>query len=148
MYSLKSLHSFGFPSSAHAIMPIDAVADLQAKLKKLNNAAFYILGEGSNTVFLEDFLGTIIKPAFMGIDLEHTNTHYLLKVGATENWHQLVLWCMQHKIYGLENLALIPGTVGAAPIQNIGAYGVEVKQFIHQVDYYDLSEQTHKSLDS
>jgi UDP-N-acetylmuramate dehydrogenase len=148
VYSLKSLHSFGFPSSAHAIMPIDAVADLQAKLKKLNNAAFYILGEGSNTVFLEDFLGTIIKPAFMGIDLEHTNTHYLLKVGATENWHQLVLWCMQHKIYGLENLALIPGTVGAAPIQNIGAYGVEVKQFIHQVDYYDLSEQTHKSLDS
>jgi len=84
----------------------------------------------------------------MGVDLVHTDTHYLLKVGASENWHKLVLWCMQHQIYGLENLALIPGTVGAAPIQNIGAYGVEIKQFIHQVDYYDLSEQTHKSLDS
>ncbi|MFQ3191411.1 MAG: UDP-N-acetylmuramate dehydrogenase [Paraglaciecola sp.] len=129
-------------------MPIDAAANLQAKLSKLNNTAFYILGEGSNTVFLEDYQGTVIKPAFMGIDLEHTDTHYMLKVGATENWHQLVLWCMQHQIYGLENLALIPGTVGAAPIQNIGAYGVEVEQFINQIDYYDLSEQIHKSLDS
>jgi UDP-N-acetylmuramate dehydrogenase len=129
-------------------MSIDAATDIQAKLSNLNNAAFYILGEGSNTVFLEDYQGTVIKPTFMGIDLEQTDTHYQLKVGATENWHQLVLWCMQHQIYGLENLALIPGTVGAAPIQNIGAYGVEVEQFIHQVNYYDLSEQTHKCLDS
>jgi len=148
VYSLASLHSFGFPSSAHAILSIDVVTELQARLSQLNNAAFYILGEGSNTVFLEDYQGTVIKPAFMGIDLEHTDTHYLLKVGAAENWHQLVLWCMQHQIYGLENLALIPGTVGASPIQNIGAYGVEVKQFIHHVEYYDLSEHHHKILDS
>jgi len=129
-------------------MSIDVAADLKAKLSHLNNAVFYILGEGSNTVFLEDYQGTIIKPAFMGIDFKQTDTHYMLKVGASENWHQLVLWCMQHQIYGLENLGLIPGTVGATPIQNIGAYGVEVEQFIHHVDYYDLSEQSHKSLDS
>ncbi len=129
-------------------MSIEVAEDLQAQFNELNNAAFYILGEGSNTVFLEDYQGTVIKPAFMGIDLEYTETHYRLKVGAGENWHQLVLWCMQHQIYGLENLALIPGTVGAAPIQNIGAYGVEIEQFIYQVDYYDLSEQSHKSLDS
>jgi UDP-N-acetylmuramate dehydrogenase len=147
-YALASLHSFGFATSAHAIMSIDVAVDLRTKLSKLNKAALYILGEGSNTVFLEDYQGTVIKPAFMGIDLEHTNTHYMLKVGATENWHQLVLWCMQHQIYGLENLALIPGTVGAAPIQNIGAYGVEVEQFIHQVNYYDLSEQIYNSLES
>jgi UDP-N-acetylmuramate dehydrogenase len=146
--SLASLHSFGFPLLAHDVMSVNVAADLQAQLSQLNNTAFYILGEGSNTVFLEDYQGTIIKPAFMGVDLVHTDTHYLLKVGASENWHKLVLWCMQHQIYGFENLALIPGTVGAAPIQNIGAYGVEIKQFIHQVDYYDLSEQTHKSLDS
>jgi UDP-N-acetylmuramate dehydrogenase len=148
VYSLESLHSFGFPSSAHAMLSIDVVTELQARLSPLNNAAFYILGEGSNTVFLEDYQGTVIRPAFMGIELEHTDTHYLLKVGATENWHQLVLWCMQHQIYGMENLALIPGTVGASPIQNIGAYGVEVKEFIHYVEYYDLSEHNHKILDS
>lgn len=119
--------------------------DLHSSLN-LNFSAFYILGEGSNTVFLEDYQGTVIRPAFMGVDLKHTDTHYLLKVGAGENWHQLVLWCMQNQIYGLENLALIPGSVGAAPIQNIGAYGVEIEQFIHQVDFYDLNKQCHKSL--
>lgn len=148
MYSLTSHHSFGFSSSAYAFLIINNPAELQTQLSDVNHAAFYILGEGSNTVFLQDYQGTVIKPAFMGVDLEHTDTHYILKVGAGENWHQLVLWCMQQQIYGLENLALIPGSVGAAPIQNIGAYGVEVKKFIQQVEYYDLKAQKHKSLDS
>lgn len=147
MHSLASLHSFGFSCSAQAYISISKPSDLLRSLGRAEPSAFYILGEGSNTVFLEDYQGTIIKPNFMGIDLEHTDTHYILKVGAGENWHQLVLWCMQHQIYGLENLALIPGTVGAAPIQNIGAYGVEIEQFIHQVEYYDLSEKKHKNLD-
>jgi UDP-N-acetylmuramate dehydrogenase len=146
VYSLAPHHSFGFPSFARAFLTVNLPNDLSARLSELSNSAFYILGEGSNTVFLENYQGTVIKPAFMGIDLEHTETHYLLKVGAGENWHQLVLWCMQHQIYGLENLALIPGTVGAAPIQNIGAYGVVVEQFINYVEYYDLSKQSHKSL--
>jgi UDP-N-acetylmuramate dehydrogenase len=120
--------------------------DLAGALDCVERSGFYILGGGSNTVFLEDYQGTVVKPVFMGIDLEHTETDYLLKVGAGENWHQLVLWCMQHQIYGLENLALIPGTVGAAPIQNIGAYGIEIEQFIHHVDYYDLNQQNHSSL--
>lgn len=148
MYSLAPHHSFGFPSFAHGFLSVNSPIDLQAQLRELNNTPFYILGEGSNSVFLEDYQGTVIKPAFKGIDLEHTDTHYLLKVGAGENWHQLVLWCMQHQIYGLENLALIPGTVGAAPIQNIGAYGVEVEQFIAHVEYYDLLEKIHKRLSS
>jgi len=147
-YALATQHTFGFPSSAYGLMSIDVKADLKIKLGELSNDVFYILGEGSNTVFLEDYHGTVVKPAFMGIDLEHTDSHYMLVVGASENWHKLVLWCMQHQIYGFENLALIPGTVGAAPIQNIGAYGVEIEQFIHRVDYYDLDEQRYKSLDS
>jgi len=145
-YALATLHSFGFPSSANALVSIDTVANLQAQLSDVNHANFYLLGEGSNTVFLEDYQGTVVKLAFRGVDFEQTDTHYLLKVGAGENWHQFVLWCMQHQIYGLENLALIPGTVGAAPIQNIGAYGVEIEQFIHDVDFYDLSNQSHLSL--
>jgi UDP-N-acetylmuramate dehydrogenase len=122
--------------------------DLPGSLEGAALLAFYILGEGSNTVFLEDYQGTVIKPAFMGIDFAQTDTQYQLKVGAGENWHQFVLWCMQRQIYGLENLALIPGTVGAAPIQNIGAYGVEIEQFIDRVEYYDLNEKSHKSLNS
>jgi UDP-N-acetylmuramate dehydrogenase len=148
VYSLASQHSFGFPSSAQALMCINVDTDLNAQFRQLTNSEFYILGAGSNTVFLEDYQGTVIKPAFMGIDIKHTDTHYLLKVGAGENWHELVLWCMQQQIYGFENLALIPGTVGAAPIQNIGAYGVEVEQFIHRVGYYDLCDQRHKILKS
>jgi UDP-N-acetylmuramate dehydrogenase len=148
LHSLASLHSFGFSCSAQAYLSINKPSDLPCSLGGAERSALYILGEGSNTVFLENYQGTVIKPAFMGIDLEHTDTHYLLKVGAGENWHKLVLWCMQHQIYGLENLALIPGSVGAAPIQNIGAYGVEVEKFIHHVDYYDLREKCHKSLDS
>lgn len=148
MHSLASLHSFGFSCSAQAYISINKLRDLRCLQVRTERLDFYILGEGTNTVFLEDYQGTIIKPAFMGRDLKHTDTHYILKVGAGENWHQFVLWCMQHQIYGLENLALIPGTVGAAPIQNIGAYGVEIEQFIHKVDYYDLSQQSHNSLHS
>ncbi|WP_299085050.1 UDP-N-acetylmuramate dehydrogenase [uncultured Paraglaciecola sp.] len=148
MYSLASLHSFGFPSSAKAIVFIKAVSELQVQLSHLDNSPFYILGEGSNTVFLEDYLGTVVSPAFMGIELSNTDTHYMLEVGASENWHQFVLWCMEHQIYGFENLALIPGTVGAAPIQNIGAYGIEVERFVHRVKYFDLEEKTHHSIAS
>tara|TARA_R110000751_G_scaffold212397_1_gene315870 strand:- start:1835 stop:2833 length:999 start_codon:yes stop_codon:yes gene_type:complete len=148
VYSLAPHHTFGFPSFAHAFLAVNLPVDLHVQLRDLNNTPYYFLGEGSNTVFLEDYQGTVIKPAFMGIDLKHNKTHYLLKVGAGENWHKLVLWCMQQQIYGLENLALIPGSVGAAPIQNIGAYGVEIEQFIDQVDYYDLQEKSHKSLNA
>ena len=148
MNSLASHHSFGFPTLAHALISVNLTEDLQTELVKLGHDLFFILGEGSNTVFLEDYQGTVIKPVFTGIDLTHTNTHFILKVGAGENWHKLVVWCMQNQIYGFENLALIPGTVGAAPIQNIGAYGVEVEKFIHHVGYYDLCEQHHKILES
>lgn len=140
---LAPLHSFGFASSAKAFLTIDATTDIPAQL---TDAAFYILGEGSNTVFLEDFQGTVIKPNFLGIELKETASHYQLKVGAGENWHQLVAWCLQQGIDGFENLALIPGTVGAAPIQNIGAYGVEIERFIHTVEYFDLFAQTQHSL--
>lgn len=148
MHPLASHHSFGLPSFADKFLPITLPINLSTQLAALDNATFYILGEGSNTIFLDDYQGTVIKPKFMGIDFKHTDTHFILKVGAGENWHQLVLWCMQHDIYGFENLALIPGTVGATPIQNIGAYGVEVGKFIRYVEYYDLDTKIYSSLDA
>lgn len=148
MYSLAPLHSFGLTSFSQAFVSLALPEDLPTHLANLDISQVYFLGEGSNTVFLEDYQGTIIKPAFMGIDLRHSDSHYLLKAGAGENWHNLVSWCMSRQIYGLENLALIPGSVGAAPIQNIGAYGVEIEQFIDQVEYYDLNEKNYTSLNS
>ena len=135
MYSLAHLHTFGFQSSAQALLILEDVTRLPAQLQQLKGNNFYILGEGSNTLFLDDYFGTIVRPAFTGIELTSTKNDNILKVGASENWHHLVLWCLQHEIYGLENLALIPGTVGAAPIQNIGAYGVEIASFIHHIEY-------------
>lgn len=97
-------------------------------------------------MFLQDFQGTVLLNKILGIEIEEHPDHFSLKVGAGENWHQLVVRCLQKGIYGFENLALIPGTVGAAPIQNIGAYGVEVEKFIHQVEYYDLADGQFKVL--
>ena len=146
VFSLASHHSFGFFSFADAFIPINTAADLPIQLGELQNMPFYIVGEGSNTIFLEDYQGTVVKIDLRGIALQETPNHYLIKVAAGENWHQFVEWCLQHEIYGLENLALIPGSVGAAPIQNIGAYGVEVERFVHKVEYFDLGDNQFKTM--
>ena len=96
-----------------------------------------ILGAGSNVLFANDYVGTIIVIATRGIHLEFSATHTYLTVAAGERWHDLVRWSLKQGLAGLENLVLIPGTVGAAPIQNIGAYGVEVAEFIDHVEVWD-----------
>ena len=92
------------------------------------------LGEGSNIVLAGNLDGLVVRQDTRGIEiLEQSGDEVSLRVGAGENWHALVQWTLQHELYGLENLALIPGTVGAAPIQNIGAYGVELQSCLWQV---------------
>lgn len=138
MHSLSSLHTFALPSRAaqlQVISDLDAFRDLVARGLP---QPFWLLGEGSNTVFTEDFAGSVLQVAVKGIVHRQDEQAHYLSVAAGENWHQLVVWSLQRQIYGLENLALIPGTVGAAPIQNIGAYGVEVAQYIESVDYLCL----------
>jgi UDP-N-acetylmuramate dehydrogenase len=100
-----------------------------------SNIPVLVLGGGSNILLSTDYLGLVIRINFKGI--ERLNTKGLVKVAAGENWHEFVESCMNHGFHGLENLALIPGTVGAAPIQNIGAYGVEFEQFVVSVSVYD-----------
>ena len=98
-----------------------------------------VLGEGSNTVLSENLCGLVILNRLAGIDqIKESAEDVLLRVAAGENWHEFVQYSLNNGWYGLENLALIPGLVGAAPIQNIGAYGVEVKETIESVDYIDL----------
>lgn len=98
-----------------------------------------VLGGGSNVLFTRGFTGVIAKNEIKGISIEkETEEDVLVAVGSGENWHQFVLWCVERGYGGIENLSLIPGTVGAAPMQNIGAYGVELKQVFHSLEAYEI----------
>lgn len=140
-YSLKNHNTFKMDVSCDRFVEIEAETDIPAMVMKgLFREPFYILGGGSNTLFTQHYRGTIIHPIFKGIQvMEETDDHVLLAVSAGEEWSSLIDYCIEHQYYGLENLAGIPGNVGSSPVQNIGAYGVEVKDCIERVDaYYTL----------
>lgn len=143
--SVKSLNSFAVTATAPAIYHLHTIDDLTKSLTEIK-PPFYILGEGSNTLFVESATPSILHPQFMGIELEEYADHYLVKVKAGENWHQLVNYCVEQDIGGLENLALIPGSVGAAPVQNIGAYGVEFADICHSVSWYQFATKSVQTL--
>lgn len=103
-----------------------------------DRSAFLLLGGGSNVLFLDDFTGTVVLNRISGIQITEHDDCWELHVGAGENWHALVELTLKKGMAGLENLALIPGMTGSAPIQNIGAYGVEFKDFCQYVDVLDL----------
>jgi len=136
LFDLSAIHSFGFPASATHVFTLSSADDLH-KLPGLTQPLLFI-GEGSNTVFINDFPGTVVLIKFTGIDVEERQDDFLIKIGAGENWHQLVTQLLALGLNGLENMALIPGTVGAAPIQNIGAYGKEFSQYCHSVSCFEL----------
>ena len=126
-HSLQTLHTFALTSQCQQFVKINNLEQLKTQNFK---PPFCLLGEGSNTVFLNDYTGTVIKMATQGVQIKERANDYLISVAAGENWHQLVSELLAKNIPGLENLALIPGTVGAAPVQNIGAYGVELAKFV------------------
>lgn len=140
--SLKHFNTFHIEARAKYFAPIKTVEEF----KTLKSTGIYlrekklILGGGSNILFTQDFDGLVIKNSLSGIDvIKEDDKHIWLKIGSGENWHELVLTCLKNKWYGLENLSLIPGTAGAAPVQNIGAYGVEIKDFFESLSAIDLS---------
>jgi UDP-N-acetylmuramate dehydrogenase len=101
---------------------------------------YLILGGGSNILLTKDFSGLVMKNEIKGIEIVgETDDVITLKVGAGESWHEFVMYCVEKNYGGIENLSLIPGTVGAAPMQNIGAYGVEIKEVINNVEAIDIS---------
>lgn len=146
--SVQSFHTFQLQANAKQISSIDSIEDCRRFVGRQNGKDFILLGEGSNCVFVEDYYGEIVIPRLYGKSITEDDNNYLVEVSASENWHELVIWLLQNKVYGLENLALIPGTVGASPIQNIGAYGVEVSQFIASVEYFDLTSGDIKTLNT
>jgi UDP-N-acetylmuramate dehydrogenase len=142
--SLQQYNSFNVKAASPTIYFPKTLADLE-QLPIEVNELFYILGDGSNTLFVDDSAPVIIKPEFKGINISESEDTYIVSVGAAENWHGLVCLCINKGIFGLENLALIPGSVGAAPVQNIGAYGVELSKFCQQVKWFDLSKKEIKT---
>lgn len=138
---LKPLTTFGVKANARYFCTVTKINELTELIQHpvYKNNSYFILGGGSNILFTSDYDGLVIQNALKGISIKHeTDTAIDIEVMAGENWHNLVLYCVQHNWGGIENLSLIPGTVGAAPIQNIGAYGVEVKEVIKSVTGIDL----------
>lgn len=144
-HSLHSLHTFALNSQCQNFVEITQLEQLKTQSF---SAPFCLLGEGSNTVFLNDYMGTVIKIALKGIKITERESDTLISIAAGENWHQLVSYLLEKNIPGLENLALIPGTVGASPVQNIGAYGVEIAKFVELVEYFDITTKAVHSLNN
>ncbi len=129
-FSLKNLNTFGIDVKARFFADIKSEDQLGLILSdnKFMDVPKIILGGGSNILFIQDFDGVVIKNSISGITIIQEDADSIfIKAGAGEIWHDMVLFCVEKNYGGIENLSLIPGTVGAAPIQNIGAYGQEIK---------------------
>ncbi|NND34374.1 MAG: UDP-N-acetylmuramate dehydrogenase [Saprospiraceae bacterium] len=137
--SLAPFHTFGLQVKAAFFVNLQHEEQIDSILA-LRHRPRLILGSGSNVLFTKNFAGLIIRNAIMGIRvLENNQDYVIVEAGGGEVWHDLVLWSLEHNLGGLENLSLIPGTVGAAPIQNIGAYGVEFDSVFHQLEAIELA---------
>lgn len=138
--SLKQYNTFGINAIAKEYAEFESIEDLkQIDLEKNH----LILGGGSNILFTKDVDGLVLKNNIRGIELlEETEDDVIVKAGAGENWHQLVLSAVDRGFGGMENLSLIPGNTGASPMQNIGAYGVEIKDIFHSLEAYSVADKT------
>ena len=139
--NLRTLNSFGLPAQARTLVRIDSEAAVRRVVDhpELGRAPKFVLGGGSNVVFTRDPDAVVLKVEVQGRRLlEERPDAWVVEIGAGENWHDAVAWTLDQGWPGLENLALIPGTVGAAPVQNIGAYGVELKDRFESLDVVDL----------
>lgn len=138
-HSLLPYNTFGIDVSTQSFIEVTTIRDLQEVLIQ-NRQPIMIFGGGSNMLLTKDLEVLVIKNSITGIHLvEEEESSVTLAVGGGENWHELVLWTLEQELGGIENLSLIPGTVGAAPIQNIGAYGVELKDVFVKLEAVELA---------
>lgn len=140
--SLKSYNTFGIDAKCKALASFHSVDDLRDILQdeNWNQLPRLILGGGSNILFTKDFDGLVLKNEINGIEcIAENDDFYFIKAGAGENWHAFVQQCIAQNWAGLENLSLIPGNVGASPMQNIGAYGVEIKDRFWRLEALNLN---------
>ena len=147
-YCLKNHNTFGVNVKAKYFASFSSEDKLTELLKDdiCKNEPILILGEGSNILFTQDFDGLVLANNIKGIEIiTEDEKSTSIAVGAGEIWHDFVLWSIQKNLSGIENLALIPGLVGASPMQNIGAYGIEVKNVITKVSYIEIESGNQKS---
>lgn len=140
--SLKQYNTFGIDVNAKEFVSVDTLEELQILCQafNLNERKLLILGGGSNLLLTDHFNGMVIHVNLKGIQVMHENDeHVWIKSMAGEVWHKFVLWCVERNFAGLENLSLIPGYVGAAPMQNIGAYGVELKHTFDSLEAVEIA---------
>lgn len=150
--SLRYFNTFNVDAKAKYYVSIDNEKDIHTLIGKgiHKENKYYILGAGSNTLFVEDYDGLIIRMNLKGMNYSQVNEdHNVVNVAAGEKWHDFVTIMHKNGLYGIENLAYIPGDVGGAPIQNIGAFGVEQKEFFHSLKAvsFDTNESITLSLD-
>ncbi len=147
-YSLKNHNTFGVAAKAKYFASFSSEDQLAELLKDniCKTESLFILGGGSNILLTQDFDGLVLANNIKGIEIITENEKSTsIAVGAGEIWHDFVLWSIQKNLSGIENLALIPGLVGASPMQNIGAYGAEVKDVITKVRYIEIESGKQKS---
>lgn len=141
-FNLVQLNTFRLKCFAKYFSQIDHLDELKELLNHLPDEAPFILGGGSNILLTQDLPFLVIHNRIKGIDIvKQTDTEVYLRVGAGEVWHDFVMYCVKNEYGGVENLSLIPGRAGAAPIQNIGAYGVELKDTFYELEALHLKEQ-------
>lgn len=149
--SLKPFNTFGIDKTAQFFTAASSIGELEEALlwAKKNHLPVFILGGGSNILLISDIQGLVIKVEIKGVQvLEEKNDQIVVQVGAGEIWHEWVLYSLNQNWAGLENLSLIPGTVGASPMQNIGAYGVEIKEVFHSLNALNRETLQLESFDS
>lgn len=142
--SLKPHNTFGIDATAKYFSSFSSVEELNeiinSQFSVLNSQL--ILGGGSNILLTKNFDGLVLKNEIKGIEVVKEDDHHTyIKAGAGENWHQFVLYCVNNNYAGVENLSLIPGNVGASPMQNIGAYGVEIKELFSELEAFHKKDK-------
>ena len=146
--SLRPFNTFGVDANAAMFARVRSLEDLQRVLadRRVAGASLLVLGGGSNLLFTQDFDGCVLKIEIPGVQRDDDGANWLVEVGAGENWHAIVERLIDENVPGLENLALIPGSVGAAPMQNIGAYGVELAERFDCLQAWNFETQTMQTL--
>ena len=141
--SLKPFNTFHIDVAAKKFAAFSSTDELQELLAaKKSEKKKFILGGGSNILFTKNFEGLVLKNEIKGIEIVRENADYVyLQVGAGENWHEFVKYCIAKDLAGVENLSLIPGNVGASPMQNIGAYGVEIKEVFETLSAFHIKDK-------
>ncbi|MEZ4792040.1 MAG: UDP-N-acetylmuramate dehydrogenase [Gelidibacter sp.] len=144
--SLKTYNTFGIDAKAKHFVSVNSIDELKAILSMKGFPTKFTLGGGSNMLLTQDLDTLVMHINLKGIEtVEETDHTILIKANAGENWHEFVLWCLNHDYGGLENLSLIPGNVGSTPIQNIGAYGVELKDVFVSCEAMEVETQKMKN---